>query len=85
MYRCFTGRRDLRPYVHVVPQTDLNAKNPANAPLAELSESLDWSDVDLADFATLNRILWTALRPGEPYPTPNTTYRPNARLEAEED
>jgi hypothetical protein len=74
MFRCFTGSKNLKGYQHVVPKTDLTAKNPPNAPLAELSKTLDFSDVDLADFGTLNRILWAAVRPGEPYPGPQTAY-----------
>ncbi|MDX2064927.1 MAG: hypothetical protein SFX74_04205 [Fimbriimonadaceae bacterium] len=74
MFRCFTGSKNLNGYTHVVPKVDLTAKNPPNAPLAELSKTLDFSDVDLADFGTLNRILWAERRPGEPYPGPQASY-----------
>lgn len=81
MYRCFTGKRDLTPYTCVTPKVDLDAKNTKESTLAALSAKLDWSDVDRADFATLNHILWAELRPGEPYPTPRRAYRPNAKAE----
>lgn len=74
MFRCFTGKKDLTPYRSVQPKVDLDAKNPPNNPTAALSESLDWSDVDLADFGTLNRILWEHARPGVPYPAPKAGF-----------
>lgn len=74
MFRCFTGKKDLTPYKSVRPDVDLDAKNPPNNPTAALSETLDWSDVDLADFGTLNRILWEHARPGVPYPAPKAGF-----------
>ncbi len=74
MFRCFTGKKNLTPYHSVRPDVDLDATNPPNNPTAALSESLDWSDVDLADFGTLNRILWQHARPGVPYPAPKAGF-----------
>jgi hypothetical protein len=34
------------------------------------SAKLDFSDVDRADPDALNKILWDALRPGQPMPAP---------------
>lgn len=74
MFACFTGKPNTQPYRAVVPRVDLQARNPKDAPMARVSEGLDFSDVDLADFSTLNQILWASCRPGEPYPGTNHTY-----------
>jgi hypothetical protein len=76
MFGCFTGQRDLRPYVPATPKVDRATQNPKNAPMAAISSKLDFSDVDRADFATLNRILWAAVKPGVPYPGVNRTFLP---------
>lgn len=68
MFRSFQPRANLWAYDVRTPQTDLEAKNPATGPGAEASAKLDFSDVDRADPDTLNKILWDALRPGEPMP-----------------
>jgi hypothetical protein len=39
------------------------------------SLKLDFSDYDRADPDELNRILWAALRPGEPMPAPVRSVR----------
>lgn len=70
MYRCFQPHRDLWTYNVRMPQTNLMARNPATGPGAVASAKLDFSDVDRADPDALNRILWNALRPGEPMPAP---------------
>lgn len=75
MFGCFTGKKNLAPYKSVVPEVDLGEINKATAPFAALSQSLDFSDVDLADFATLNRILWASMKPGKAYPSPRASFR----------
>lgn len=49
---------------------DLTARNPETGPGAVASMKLDFSEYDRADPDELNRILWAALRPGEPMPAP---------------
>jgi YVTN family beta-propeller protein len=63
-----TSKADVIP--NVPQQVDLMSKNPATGPGARASLKLDFSDYDRADPAELNRILWAALRPGEPMPAP---------------
>ncbi len=70
MFHSFRSRANLWAYETRMPQTDLEAKNPATGPGAEASAKLDFSDVDRADPDALNKILWDALRPGEPMPAP---------------
>jgi YVTN family beta-propeller protein len=70
MYRSFQSQPNLWAFQTLTPQTDLEAKNPATGPGAVASAKLDFSDVDRADPDALNKILWDALRPGEPMPAP---------------
>lgn len=74
MFDCFTGPSNLQSYACVVPQVDLNAKNTRQSPMAAVSATLDFHDVDLADFDTLNHILWKACKPGEAYPGSHARY-----------
>jgi hypothetical protein len=68
MFRCFTGKKNLKVFNSLVPKVDLNSKNSARSAMATQSARLDFSDVDLADFGMLNRILWAHRKPGVPYP-----------------
>ena len=70
MYRCFQSRPKLWAYDALMPRTDLMARNPETGPGAVASARLDFSDIDRADPDALNKILWDALRPGEPMPAP---------------
>jgi len=70
MYRSFQGQPDMWAYQVLTPHTDLQAKNPMTGPGAVASAKLDFSDWDRADPDALNKILWEALRPGEPMPAP---------------
>jgi len=70
MYRSFQSHPNLWAFETHTPQTDLQAKNPETGPGAVASAKLDFSDLDRADPDALNKILWEALRPGEPMPAP---------------
>jgi hypothetical protein len=70
MYYSFTTEPALDPIRLNTAQIDLMSKNPATGPGARASLKLDFSDVDRADPDELNRILWVAIRPGEPMPAP---------------
>jgi hypothetical protein len=68
MFCCFAGKKNPGVFNPLVPKVDLNAKNSArSARVAEFAR-LDFSDVGLADFGTLNRIYLAHRRPGTPYP-----------------
>jgi YVTN family beta-propeller protein len=70
MYRSFQSQANLWAYQLRTPQTDLQARNPQTGPGVVASAKLDLSSWDRADPDALNRILWDALRPGEPMPAP---------------
>ena len=70
MLRCFTDKPDVTAYSCLSPRVDLEAKNPAKGPGATASNKLDLSGPDRADPNALNAILWHALKPGQPVPTP---------------
>ena len=75
MYACFTGKKNLTPYSLVIPKVNLKEVNPPKSKNAALSASLDFSEEDLADFGTLNKILWEEAKPGLPYPSPITKFK----------
>ena len=75
MYFSFTPEPSLEPIKMVAPKIDLMSKNPASGPGARASLKLDFSDYDRADPNELNRILWSAMRPGEPMPAPVRSLR----------
>jgi YVTN family beta-propeller protein len=66
----FTAVADFQPYSAVIPRADMEARNPKDGSGAVASLQLDFSDVDRADPAKLNAILWHALRPGQAVPAP---------------
>ena len=70
MFSLFQKEAVLTPYVPLMPQVDLMAKNTKQSAFWERSQKMDFSAYDRAPEDELNRILWAAARPGEPYPTP---------------
>jgi YVTN family beta-propeller protein len=70
MFRAFALRPNYTAYSNLPARTDLLAKNPAKGPGAEASLRLDLSGYDRADPDEMNRILWTALKPGVAMPAP---------------
>jgi YVTN family beta-propeller protein len=63
----FAAEADLRPYEVIVPDVDLNEKNPPS-PTAKASAKLNLSRADAADDDTFNRILWRTIKGDVPYP-----------------
>ena len=68
MIMAATSKADLRPFTVVQPKYNVNERNPETGKLAEWSKTLDFSEVDRADFDSLNRLLWEGYKPGVPYP-----------------
>jgi len=70
LYSAFTPDPAFEAYDAMEPPVDRMARNPSTGPGARASLKLDFSEYDRADPDELNRILWAALRPGEPMPAP---------------
>jgi hypothetical protein len=70
MYNAFTSDPDFSPVDRAEAKVDLMTRNAKTGPGATASLKLDFSDYDRADPDELNRILWAALKPGEPMPAP---------------
>jgi len=69
--RAFGAKADPRPYVALVPQVNLDERNPGAGLGARQSTRLDLSDADRADEALFNHILWRAIKgPTAPEPPP---------------
>lgn len=74
---CFMDTPDTRPFAARVNRIRLDEMNKPRRglrgrelTLAKQSDALDWSGVDTADWATLNRIVWHSLHGVDtPYPT----------------
>jgi hypothetical protein len=64
----FAEKPDLAPYVAVVPQVDLEERNPANSAAAAMSEGLDFSAPDRVNDAVFNHILWLMLKGNDSSP-----------------
>lgn len=64
----FTRQPNFGTYAAIVPRVDMSARNPKDGSGAVASLQLDFSDVDRADPAKLNAILWNALRRDRPLP-----------------
>ena len=58
----FTGAPDLKPYQALKPQNSMTERNPAGAPGARESSTLDFSREDRADDDLFNRALWLAIK-----------------------
>ena len=76
----FAKKADLRPYELVVPNVDLNERNPAATPAAKASAELELDEADEADDDLLNRVLWMAIK-GDDVPYPGATRAPVAVME----
>ncbi len=76
MYAAFGDTPDLKPYVKIGPQIDVNAKNTARAYGAKQSREMDFDDVDRAPMYALNEILWKSIKGARsPMPAPVHRYR----------
>jgi len=64
----FKSQPDLTPYKALKSQQPLNQLNPDNAATAEASLKLNLDRVDAANEDSFNRILWNAIKGGQPYP-----------------
>ena len=62
---------DLRPYAALTPEQSLDELNPAKGANAEASMRLDLDEVDAADMAEFNLVLWRAIK-GDDVPFPGT-------------
>ena len=63
-----SSKPDLRPFTAIALKYNIDERNPEKGKLAEWSKTLDFSEVDQADFDSLNRLLWAGYKPGIPYP-----------------
>jgi hypothetical protein len=75
MFASFTASPAFDPFDAIRPTVDLMARNPATDTGVRASLKLDFSDYDCADPDELNRVLWSALKPGEPMPAPVRSLR----------
>lgn len=70
MYNAFTTTPDFSRIARCKPHVNIDAKNDDKNPGALLSAKMDFSARDRVDPDVLNRLLWSALKPGLPMPAP---------------
>jgi hypothetical protein len=71
MYASFQAKADETPYVHVVPEVDLKAKNTRTAWGADLSDKFDLTKEDMADDLVFNEVIWRSVKgANSPMPPP---------------
>ena len=71
MFACFGKSRELKPFLHLPAQVDLDAVNSALAWGAAQSEMLNFAEEDAADDLLLGDIVWRSVRgAGSPMPPP---------------
>jgi len=68
----FAEKPDLAPYTAVIPQVDMDERNPANSAAATMSEGLDFSAPDRVNDALFNDILWLMLKGNDAAPALQT-------------
>jgi phospholipase C len=68
MLESFTNKPNFKPYSVEDPKYPLNQVNGQSAPLAAVSEKMDFSEADTTDKDTLNRVLWKATKGDVPFP-----------------
>ena len=84
MYAAFQAKPDLATYETKMPQTNASAKTEPGAFGTRDSARMDFSKEDAADDATLNRIIWGAVR-GAAAPLPGPVRAAFVRVRAEAD
>jgi hypothetical protein len=62
MYHSFQAEPDMKPYEHLLPDTNMKAVNPLSAWGAKESEEMDFTKEDKADDFLLNEIIWRSVR-----------------------
>jgi DNA-binding beta-propeller fold protein YncE/phospholipase C len=71
MFGVFAATPSPQTYTLEKARIPLDARNPANSPLAERSRDMDFKDADDVDDFGLKAVLWTALKgPAVPVPLP---------------
>ncbi|CRK83048.1 bifunctional YncE family protein/alkaline phosphatase family protein [Neobacillus massiliamazoniensis] len=68
MQNAFSHKPNTDHYTVVEPTYPLDAKNGQNAPMAQVSQKMDFSQPDAAPSDELNKILWKATKGDQPYP-----------------
>jgi YVTN family beta-propeller protein len=70
MFNAFQSAASPTTWAALNPQVDLNGRNTTRSAFSKESSKMNFAEYDLAPEDELNRILWYAARPNDPYPTP---------------
>ena len=83
----FRGEADARPYVHKVPDADLEERNSLHGWGAEASAKFDLSKPDAANDLLFNQVIWRSVRgANSPMPPVRAAFvMPHPKSEKDED
>ena len=70
LYAAFTSKPDTRPYDAIAPKINIEARNKKTAYRAQDAAKLDFRHADAVDEATLNDMLWHAVKGTRSTPPP---------------
>jgi hypothetical protein len=62
MYKSFTAKPDLTPFVSVPARIDITEKNKRNTASARLSEQFDFSKEDRVPDLLFSQVIWKAVK-----------------------
>ena len=74
MFATFSRQPDTRPYTVIAPKTSLTERNDQNAPGAQESRRMDFSEPDLVDDDELNSVIWRAIKHSDPPPPTRSAF-----------
>lgn len=62
MWRCFSPKADLSPFLHRTPQVNLDDRNAVNSELSKQFDYFDFAKEDKVPDLEFNRLLWKAIK-----------------------
>ncbi len=73
MLNAFTNQPNFAPYGAVPESYPINTMNGQNAPMAAVSNQMNWKYPDANNEDTLNHIIWKATKGSAPYPSKDSS------------
>ncbi|MDB5230653.1 MAG: beta-propeller repeat protein [Chitinophagaceae bacterium] len=70
MWRCFNKQANSTGYTSLPARINLNDKNTGSNALQRAFEKMDFASEDAVPDLEFNKLLWKALKPDQPYPSP---------------
>jgi len=85
MWRCFDPTPKKSDFKHLIPQVSLKELNTARNEWQKRSEKFNFAKEDSNNDIEFNKVLWSALKPGIPFPGPRRSAFLTIKKEEEDD